>query len=130
MAPPFAAGLVDRLDAIGQEPDGTYEGLLAVLDRSATLWVVGRFEDAAAIAVTGLDHSTRYGWDVRPGWAFRNQLADCLLELGRYDEAASVTQPMPDGEGLAFAREWSLQDQVRVATDRAASTTPTGWPSS
>ena len=113
-----AAGLVDRLDAIGQEPDGTYEGLLAVLDRSATLWVVGRFEDAAAIAVTGLDHSTRYGWDVRPGWAFRNQLADCLLELGRYDEAASVTQQMPDGEGLAFAREWSLQDQVRVATEQ------------
>ena len=50
--------------------------------------------------------------------AFRNQLADCLLELGRYDEAASVTQPMPDGEGLAFAREWSLQDQVRVATEQ------------
>ena len=55
---------------------------------------------------------------MRPGWAFRNQLADCLLELGRYEEAASVTQPVLDGESLAFAREWSLQDQVRIATEQ------------
>ncbi len=40
-----AAGLVDQLEAIGQDPDGTFEGLLAVFDRSETLWMAGRFED-------------------------------------------------------------------------------------
>ena len=82
-----AASLVDRLETIGQEPDGTYEGVVAVVDRSATLWMAGRFEDAARSPSPGSTQSTRYGWDVRTGWAFRNHLADCLIELGRYDDA-------------------------------------------
>lgn len=59
----------------------------AAVNESGVLEGYGRFEDAVAVAAAGAEEAAAHGLALSYGAFLRLNVVDCLLELGRWDEA-------------------------------------------
>jgi DNA-binding CsgD family transcriptional regulator/tetratricopeptide (TPR) repeat protein len=102
---------------------GSVEGLLFATDSLAECLVdADRLEEAIAVAKRGAEDARGFGLDRRFGAMFRGQAGMALFELGRWDEAESMTS---QGLDLGHGRLWALCVRARLLaamgrTDEAA----------
>ena len=106
--------LLDQSDSFITESYGRLGRVDADLDRSATLLLAGRFEASRKVASDGLGRAIRYGREPRSGPGLRVCLGDALVELGRYDEAIDVAEPVLAGAGIYHHAIWARRVLTRA----------------
>ena len=73
------------------EAHGTAEDtMLVYVNATATYLLAGRYDDAARLAVVGVEHARRFGMLAADGAQLAGIAADALSLLGRWDEALAI----------------------------------------
>jgi DNA-binding CsgD family transcriptional regulator len=106
-----AVEIVEIVEACGT-PDDI---MLVYANATATYLLVGRYDDAARLAVAGVEHARRFGMLASVGAHLAGIAAGALFQLGRWDEALatiaanySVTQGMYGRGGALVAARIAL----------------------
>ena len=110
-----AGELADRSSSGVTDFEGRPISVMTVADRSIALWTAGRFDDSVTAGMIALEQARRYGWEARLGGDLRANVADALIETGRYDDAEIVLAPALAGVGSWTAQPWARQTMARIA---------------